>query len=386
MYRNIAIICKQLGQFEQAFKYDSQARSLAMKFLGPSNLLTISLERNKLFHLSEVFKPTPLPSKSFLKALRFVSGERLQPMHNKRTPWTKRLKSLCGSTETPNKDPLIRPEYILPNTTNTKFSKISGMVDEIKRGILEKRNESQEKCEKINEKGATEGLTNKKHKKIKIVCLRDIKLNKKRNRAAVFIQKWFRGYSCRRKLFFSEVRDRVELRIECLDMFNDDTRVVDKVSEENEKKLEENEISDEEYSEHFEENENQKKTIPIIKEETEDTINIMPIIKQNSTKTLKKSEESNKNLLELQERSAKIIQFHFRNHVFELSLGNSTPGILTSILLIQNFFRSYYQRKTQSAIKIQKTFKMHKSRIYFKSARSAIILIQKWYRHQKSFQ
>ena len=214
--RNIAILCSGFKQTEKARKFDLHARQIALQNLGPSNLLTIVLDQMRI----RDFSPSQFRLKrdedkktSFLNKIRFITGERLQPMSNNRNPWTKRLKSL-------HLQPIpINPVQESKQISNQDFEIASHkkLFDKNKKAASERVN-YQVKSQSSQDRSQ---ILPKKHKIIKIVNSKDLKIKKERNKAAVIIQKNFRMHSARQKfLLFRKIGQRVEYRMERFEMFN----------------------------------------------------------------------------------------------------------------------------------------------------------------------
>ena len=203
-YRNIASICEALKQHEKAAKFDNRARELAMEKLGPGNILTISLDKSKIYANYTPSKQrsdsrsskisTGMPNFS-LSSIRFLTGDRLQPMFQNKTSCRNKGSSVLNYEKRSSRNSFLisNTQASSPSYENDKF------IQKIKYPLASLK----EVKEDVSSKAS---IRSKVFKKIKIIPIRELETIKIRNRAAIVIQKNYRGFMIR-KLMKGEIKD-----------------------------------------------------------------------------------------------------------------------------------------------------------------------------------
>ncbi|OMJ94091.1 hypothetical protein SteCoe_2868 [Stentor coeruleus] len=447
-YRNIAVICEHLKQHQKSVKYDCKAREIAMLKLGPSNVLTMALEKYKI---SDIVGPSSINSpyssgvskdarESPLTSLRFLTGDRLQPMHkNSQYNWRHRDNSLS------DKHRKTSNESFLVNYTQS-----SSPACDKKKPLKSFRHKNLKPLLEVNEDISSKISivpiipTNKKQ--IRIVSSKALRLGKIRNQAAVVIQKHIRRYLCRKKHLNYKKIGKINVNSEVLDYYKGDNFVegkndLDKVDEMEQTEFyvpEKNEIGTgtDGYLEDFDNfvNRDQEKldVLPLILEDKgneifkgnkddddddkndkvhgslkRDTGTLIPqdynkhnidIIEEEpeisseggsifeNTDSPRRSILSN-SIKSKYDKSARIIQNAYRNHLKNKCNGLDPNTAIKSTVKIQRHYKVYRKIKLDkenlAAILIQKTFRMHSVKMIYKDIRDSVILIQRWYKSYK---
>lgn len=410
---------------QKSAKFKNKARGITKQNLGPNIIMTMALEKYKI---TEILKSTrrnnrysstttKSPFESPPRSLRFLTGDRLQPMHQSKSTWRSKLSSLSDKNSRDSNN-----SYLLTNTltpifpeSNTEYH-IFARPSNLKPLIKENQN-----------------LTNKTYtkKQIRIVPSKIMYLEKIRNQAAVIIQKHIRKYLCRKTYLGSKNAANVDINCELLDYFGKKNAIddsgfiindifVEKGSEKVVGKVDmgmNTEIFLEDYANDKEENQENydilgdlqgksgdlyghgvltrdngainsqqynKTKIDVIEEELE--------ISSEGNSIIEPFDSPHKNLSNFAQKSkqnkcAKIIQRTYRQHLYRKCCGFEPKTALKSAVKIQRHYKNYKKNKTDkenhAAVMIQKNYRMHAMKILYKDMRNAVVKIQKWYQSSK---
>ena len=209
-YRNIAIICEKLKQFNKANKFDGKARELAMEKLGPSNILTMTLEKFKINHCFTPSKEQSQSKASYIKneppdfclgSVRFLTGDRLQPMSNTKSSWRPKPGSIFY-----NERRSSRGSFLVTNTQS------SSPIIENDKFLQKLRQKPLGSLQEVNEDISSKASFQAKvFKKIKIIPLKQLEAIKNRIKASIIIQKHVRGYFARKK--YREILEKIREKL-----------------------------------------------------------------------------------------------------------------------------------------------------------------------------
>lgn len=410
---------------QRSAKFKNKARGIIKQNLGSNSIMTMALEKYKI---TEILKSTrrnnrysstmtKSPFESPPRSLRFLTGDRLQPMHQIKSSWRSKLSSLSDKNSRDSNN-----SYLLSNTLTSNFPesntehRILPRPSNLKPLIKENQN-----------------LSNKAYikKQIRIVPSKIMHLEKIRNQAAVTIQKHIRKYLCRKTYLGSKNPANVDINCELLNYFGKKNAIDDSgfiindifVEKDNKKALRKEdmgmntEIFLEDYANDKEENQENddilgdlqgkrgdlyghggltrdngavnsqqynKTKIDIIEEELE--------ISSEGNSIIEPFDSPHKNLNNFAQKSkqnkcAKVIQRAYRQHLYRKCCGFEPKIALKSAVKIQRYYKNYKKNKTDkenhAAIMIQKSYRMHAVKILYKDMRNAVFMIQRWYRKSK---
>lgn len=439
-YRNIAVICEHLMQHQKSTKFDGKAREVAMSKLGPSNVLTMALEKYKI---NEIVGPwsrnSPYSSgvskntqESPLTSLRFLTGERLQPMHqNSQYNWRHRTNSLAGKNrKTSNGSFLINYTQSSSSACDKPKPPKSFQRKNLK-PLLEEN-------EDISSKISIIPIIPTTKKQIRIVSNKTLRLGKIRNQAAVVIQKHIRRYLCRKKYLSFKNPGKIDIDFELLEYYKDedsenenaDLGKVDEMGQTEfdvpekveigtefdgyldnciDKNQEKSEILPEALEDKesgiFEINDNDDDKIPGPLTRDTGTLNTQDYNKHHIDIIEEEPEISseggsifenadsprrsivNNSIKSKRDKSARVIQYAYRKHLKNKCNGLDPSTTIKSTVKIQRHYKAYRKvkldKKNLAAILIQKTFRMHSVKMIYKDIRDSVILIQRWYKSYK---